>query len=39
MPGKREIKELHKTAIFGAAHKIRKVLMWKYKSFDMGNYM
>ena len=27
IPGKHEVKELHKTAIFGTAHILRKVLM------------
>jgi hypothetical protein len=27
IPGKHEVKELHKTAIFGTAHTLRKVLM------------
>ena len=27
VPGKREVKELQKTAIFGTAHILRKVLM------------
>jgi len=27
IPGKHEIKELHKTTIFGTAHVLRKVLM------------
>jgi len=29
IPGKREVKELHKTAILGTAHILRKVLMRK----------
>jgi hypothetical protein len=32
-PGKHDVKELHKTATLGAAHTIRKVLMWKYKTY------
>jgi len=35
--GKHEIKELKKTAILGTAHILRKVLMYKHKTFDMGN--
>ena len=35
--GKHEIKELKKTAIFGIAHIRQKVLMKKYKTYDMGN--
>ena len=37
IPGKHEIKELHKTAILSTAHILRKVLMWKYKRFNIGN--
>ena len=35
IPGKRESKELRKKAILGAAHKLRKVLMYKYETFNM----
>jgi hypothetical protein len=30
IPGNQEVKELHKTAILGTAHILRKVLMYKY---------
>jgi hypothetical protein len=36
IPGKREIKELQKTAILGTAHILRKVLMQKYKTYFTG---
>jgi hypothetical protein len=36
MPGKHEIKELQKTAILRTAHVLRKVLIWKRKTFNMG---
>jgi len=37
-PGKHEIKEIQKkTAILGTAHKLRNVLMSKYKTFNMRN--
>jgi hypothetical protein len=35
--GKHDIKELQKTAILGTAHVLREVLMYKYKTFNMGN--
>jgi len=35
--GKHEIKELQKTATFGTAHILQKVLMKTYKTYDMGN--
>jgi hypothetical protein len=35
--GKHEIKELQKTAILGTAHILQKVLMYKHKTFNMGN--
>jgi hypothetical protein len=35
--GKQEIKELQKTVTLGTAHIPRKVLMYKYKRFVMGN--
>jgi hypothetical protein len=35
--GTHKIKDIHKTAIFGPAHIIRKVLIYKYKTFSMGN--
>jgi hypothetical protein len=34
---KHEIKELEKTVILGTEHMLRKVLMLKYKRFNMGN--
>jgi hypothetical protein len=37
--GKYKIKELQKTAVLGTAHILREVLMEKYKTFNMGNYM
>jgi hypothetical protein len=33
--GKHEIKGLQKTAIFGTAHILQKVLMWKYNAVDL----
>ena len=36
-PGKNEIKELQKTAIFGTAHILREALMPKYKKVILGN--
>ena len=35
--GKHEIKELKRKAILGIAHILRKVLMRKCKTFNMGN--
>jgi hypothetical protein len=37
VPGKKEIKELQTTATLGIAHILRKVLMSKYKLFNMGS--
>jgi hypothetical protein len=37
MPGKHEMKELQKTAIFGTAHVLRKALMQKYEILNMGS--
>ena len=37
IPGKHEIKELQKTAVFGTAHLLREVLMSKYRTFIKGN--
>jgi hypothetical protein len=37
IPGKHEIKEPQKIAIFGTAHVLRKVVMQKYNRFDIGN--
>jgi hypothetical protein len=37
MPRKHDIKELQKTATFSTAYTLRKVLIWKYKTFIMGN--
>jgi len=34
--GKNEIKELQRTAILGTAHKLREVLMQKYKNIFHG---
>ena len=34
IPGKHEVKELQKTAILGTAHILRKVLMYKYNTFN-----
>jgi len=34
IPGNHEVKELHKTAILGTAHILRKVLMQKYNRFN-----
>ena len=31
--GKHEIKEIQKTAILWTAHIVRRVLMWKYKTY------
>jgi hypothetical protein len=36
--GKHKIKELQK-AILGTAHIIRDVIMYKYKTFNMGNHI
>jgi hypothetical protein len=36
-PRKHEIKELQKTAILGTTHILRKVLMYTYKTLNMGN--
>jgi len=32
--GKREVRELQKTALLGTAHILRKVLMYKYNRFN-----
>jgi hypothetical protein len=37
IPGTHGIKELHKTAVLGTAHVLRKVLMYKYRTFDVGS--
>ena len=37
IPGEHEINALHSTAILRTAHKLREVLMWKYKMFVSGN--
>jgi len=37
IPGKREVKELQKTAILGTAHILRKVLMLKYNRFNTAS--
>ena len=37
IPGLHEIKELLTTAILGTAHILRKVLMLKYRTFNMGH--
>jgi hypothetical protein len=37
IPGMNDIKDLEKTAAFGTAHILREVLMYKYKTFMMGN--
>jgi 3-deoxy-D-manno-octulosonic acid (KDO) 8-phosphate synthase len=37
VPGKHEIKELHKTAILGTAHVLRKALMQQYEILNMGS--
>ena len=37
IPGKHDIRELQKTVTLSAAHKLRKVLTWKCKTFNMGN--
>jgi len=34
--GKHDIKELQKTATLSAAHKLRKVLTWKCKTYFTG---
>ena len=34
IPGKHEVKELQKTAIFGTAHILWKELMYKYNRFN-----
>ena len=36
IPGKQEIKELQKNSLLSAAHILREVLMWKYKTYFMG---
>jgi len=36
MPGKQEIKEIHKTVILDTAHILRKVLMYKYETYFKG---
>jgi hypothetical protein len=36
IPGVHEDKELHKTAILGTAHTLRKILMQKYNRFNTG---
>jgi hypothetical protein len=36
IPGKHEIKGLQETAMLGAAHVLRRVLMLKYKQFFTG---
>jgi hypothetical protein len=38
VPGKHQIKALHKTAILGTAHIMREVLMEKFKMFIKGNF-
>ena len=38
IPGKHEVKELQKTAIYGTAHILRKVLKQKYNSFNTETY-
>ena len=38
IPEKNDIKELQKSAMLGIAHKPRKVLTLKCKTFNMGNY-
>jgi hypothetical protein len=37
IPGKHEINELQKTAILDTAHTLRKVLMQKYNTLNIGN--
>jgi hypothetical protein len=37
IPGMEEIKEPQKTATLGTAHVLRKVLMYKHKTFSMRN--
>ena len=37
VPGKHDVKELHKTATLGAAHILRKVPVLKYRTFNVGN--
>jgi len=37
VPGKHDIREVQKTAILGTAHVLGKVLMQKYKTFNMVN--
>jgi hypothetical protein len=37
--GKDKIKELQKKALLGTAHLLWDVLMYKYKTFNMGNNM
>ena len=37
IPGNHEIRELLTTAILGTAHMLRKVLMLKYRTFNMGH--
>jgi hypothetical protein len=37
MPGKHEIKELHKTARLGTPHILREDLVYEYKPFNLGS--
>jgi len=37
IPGKREMKELHKTAGFGTAHILREDLVYEYEPFNLGS--
>jgi len=37
IPAKHKIKGLRKTAILGTAHVLRKVLMYRYKTFSTGH--
>jgi len=37
IPGKHEVKELQKSVILGAAHILRKVLMYRYGTFNIRN--
>jgi hypothetical protein len=36
-PGKHEIKEPHKTATMGNAHRLKTVVMQNYKTFSLAN--
>jgi len=36
IPGKHDVTELQKTVIPSAAHKLRKLLTWKCKTFSLG---